>query len=422
MTDREISEGADDLPALLAHHPFFQALTLDAIDALTRSLPSATFAPSTVFVREGEPGDCGYLLVSGTVEVLKALGTDDERSFGLRKPGEIIGEMSLIDPDERRSASVRAQESVTARIITRQDFDALLESSPQLSRYLLHLLSHRLRSSENATIRDLQAKNRALGQAYLDLQIAQEKLVEQEALARELAHAQRIQLQMLPTVLPQVAGAEIGAAIRAARSVGGDFYDVIRLDDDRLAFVIGDVAGKGIPAALYMALASSLVRAEAVQNADPETVVRCVNRHLVERDMESMFVTLLYAEVNLRTRVLRLVRAGHEHPLLWEGERLIVPADAQRSMPLGLVETPLLDVRTVTLAAGATLLMYTDGITDAIDVHAQPFGKSGLLTLVAANLSLPVQALCEAIDDAVRAYQGSMPQFDDVTSLVVRLR
>jgi len=421
MADRETAQDADDLPALLAQHPFFQALTYDAIDALTHKLRRVTFAPATVFMREGEPGDCGYLLVAGSVEILKALGTADERSFGLRKPGEIIGEMSLIDSDERRSASVRAQDAVTALVITRQDLDDLLAHSPQLSHHLLRLLSHRLRNSENATIRDLQAKNTELRQAYFELQSAQEKLVEQEVLARELAHAQRIQLQMLPVTLPQVAGAEIGAAIQAARAVGGDFYDVIRLDDDRLALVIGDVAGKGIPAALYMALASSLVRAEAVQQADPETVVRRVNQHLVARDMESMFVTLLYAEVNLGTRVLQLVRAGHEHPLLWEGEHLLALADAQRSMPLGLVEAPLLDVRTVTLAAASTLLMFTDGVADAIDAHAQPFGKSRLLAHAVGNLHLPAQALGEAIVGAVLAHQGAMPQFDDVTMLVFRL-
>lgn len=421
MTDQEVAQDTGDLATLLARHPFFQALTCDEIEVLTRPLPRIDFAPSTVFVHEGEPGDCGYLLVSGSVEILKALGTADERSFGVRGPGEFIGEMSLIDPDERRSASVRAQGAVTALVVTRQDFDALLAHSPQLSLHLLRLLSQRLRNSENATIRDLQAKNQALRQAYLDLQIAQEKLVEQEVLARELAHAQRIQLQMLPAVLPHIAGAEIGAVIRAARSVGGDFYDVIRLDDDRLALVIGDVAGKGIPAALYMALASSLVRAEAAQSADPETVVRRVNQHLVERDMESMFVTLLYAEVNLRTRVLRLVRAGHEHPLLWENGRLVMLQDGQRSMPLGLVATPLLDVRTVKLPAASTLLMVTDGVADAIDAHTHPFGKVRLLELAAGNLHLSAQALCEAIAGAVLAHQGAMPQFDDVTSLVFRL-
>lgn len=421
MTDQEAAQDVGDLATLLARHPFFQALTRDEIEVLTRPLPRIAIAPSTVFVHEGEPGDCGYLLVAGSVEVIKALGTTDERSFGVRGPGEIIGEMSLIDPDERRSASVRAQSEVTALVVTRQDFDALLAHSPQLSLHLLRLLSQRLRSSENATIRDLQAKNQALSQAYLDLQIAQDKLVEQEVLARELAHAQRIQLQMLPAALPHIAGAEIGAVIRAARSVGGDFYDVIRLDEDRLALVIGDVAGKGIPAALYMALASSLLRAEAVQNADPETVVRRVNQHLVERDMESMFVTLLYAEVNLRTRVLQLVRAGHEYPLLWEQDRPIAFADGQRSVPLGLVETPLLDVRTVTLPAASTLLLFTDGVTDAIDAHTQPFGKTRLFDHAAHNLHLPAQALCEVIVGAVLAHQGTMPQFDDVTALLFRL-
>ena len=134
MTDREPASSVTDQPALLAQHPFFSALAAEEITAVTRRLSHVTIAPSTIFVREGEPGDHVYLLVTGSVEIIKALGTTDERSFGLRGPGDVIGEMSLIDPDARRSASVRAQTAVEAFVITRQEFDALLLQHPRLSR------------------------------------------------------------------------------------------------------------------------------------------------------------------------------------------------------------------------------------------------------------------------------------------------
>lgn len=408
-------------PTLPVQHPFLSVLTSEEAAAVTGSLARAAFAPGTIFVREGMPGDCAYILLAGSVEVVKALGTADERSFGLRGPGDMIGEMSLLDPDETRSASVRAVTPVTALIVTSQHLEPLLQQFPALSLQLLRNLSRRLRTSENATIRDLQEKNSRLNQAYLELKAAQQKIVEQEVLAHELAQAKRIQLRMLPAALPSYPSAKIGAAIRAARSVGGDFYDVFNLGPDRLGLAIGDVSGKGMPAALYMALVSSLLRAEAGQDAAPETVVRRVNKHLCERDMDDMFVTLLYCELDLRTRCLHTVRAGHEHPLLWAGSQLVPPVAAGRAMPLGLIDDPRLEIQDILLPPAATFILYTDGVTDAIDENSRPFGRTRLVETVARNLHLGAQALCDTVVNTVLAYHGIMPQFDDVTLLALQL-
>jgi len=418
-TSEQVTAGGQ--PTLLVQHPFLNVLTDEQIAALTGSLERAAFPPGTTFVREGAPGDCAYILLAGSVEVIKALGTADERSFGLRGPGDTIGEMSLLDPDEPRSASVRTVTPVEALVITRDDLEALLLQFPQASLQLLRNFSRRLRTSENATIRDLQEKNSKLNQAYLELKAAQQKIVEQEVLAHELAQAKRIQLRMLPAALPAYPGAQIGAAIRAARSVGGDLYDVFNLGPARLGFAIGDVSGKGMPAALYMALVSSLLRAEAGQGASPETVVRRVNHHLCARDMDDMFVTLLYCELDLHTRCLQTVRAGHEHPLVWTQSQLVRPATAGRAMPLGIVDTPRLEIQDIILPSAATFVLYTDGVTDAIDENTQPFGRARLVETVEHNLHLGAQALCDCVVNTVLAYHGVMPQFDDVTLLVLRL-
>lgn len=420
-SDPPVQHTAFDRPALLARHPFFSSLSADELKSISRELQNASFAPGTVFVREGDPGDCVYVIVAGQVEIIKALGSPAERSFGMRSPGDTLGEMSLIDPDERRSASVRAISAVEALVITRQQFPALLAQYPQLSLQMLRILSHRLRASENATIRDLQERNQKLSDAYLELKVAQQKIVEQEVLAHELAHAQRIQLQMLPAELPRLVGAEIGAAIRSARSVGGDLYEVIRLDEMRVALAIGDVAGKGIPAALYMALVSSLLRAEAEQGDPPETVVRRVNHHLCARDLDSMFVTLAYAELNVQTRQLQIVRAGHEHPLLWSDRCAIPLPEGGRAMPLGLVNEVRLDVQQIALPAAATFVLYTDGATDAVSVDGKPFGRARLISTIEHNLHLPPQPFCDAVVDTILAYHGVAPQFDDVTLVAVHL-
>ena len=177
-----------------------------------------------------------------------------------------------------------------------------MERFPKLALDVIRILSARLRDSDNATIRDLRDKNLELSQAYADLEAAQQQIIEQEALRRELQHAYQIQQSMLPAALPAVARAwTLGAQMLPARMVGGDFYDVIHLPDaNRLVFLVGDVSGKGIPAALFMALSSSLLRAEACRGTStPVDVLRCVNRQLLDRRMKSMFVTLFYGELNL---------------------------------------------------------------------------------------------------------------------------
>jgi sigma-B regulation protein RsbU (phosphoserine phosphatase) len=176
-----------------------------------------------------------------------------------------------------------------------------------------------------------------------------------------------------------------------------------------------------MPAALYMALVSSLLRAEASQGAPAEIVVRRVNTHLCDRDLDDMFVTLLYCDLNLHTRQLQVIRAGHERPLLWAGGHEVALDAGGRAVALGLVGDPPLDVQEMTLPPDATLLMYTDGVTDAVDENAYPFGRARLRESVANNLQLPTQALCDAIVGKVLAYHGLMPQFDDIAVMALRL-
>ncbi len=145
--------------------------------------------------------------------------------------------------------------------MTRADFEALVRKHPRLAFEFTREMSARLRSSENATIRDLQAKNRQLSQAYQELKAAQEQLVEQEKLAHELEIARHIQASLLPKELPVIPGWQVSAYWQPARAVGGDFYDFIVYPDGLIGMVIADVSGKGVPAALVMATTRSVFRA-----------------------------------------------------------------------------------------------------------------------------------------------------------------
>ena len=406
--------------SIIGRVPLFAALPPDELERLAASLGEVAFPADTVLFREGERGDRFYILLSGQIAIIKALGTDDERLLGVRGAGEFVGEMSLLSQDGLRTASVCAHGDVQVLELTRADFDALLQRHPTLAYEMLRVLSTRLRASHDTAIQDLHEKNRRLAQAYADLQAAQARIIEQEKLARELALASEIQESMLPRVLPRMAGFEIGARMIPARMVGGDFYDVIPLDEERLGVVVGDVSGKGVPAALFMALVCSLLRAEAIRTPSAEEALRVVNHHLADRNAKRMFVTVLYGILHRATRELAFVRAGHELPLVLDACGDIQQPVPGRGHPLGLFPNPMLDAQTMILPAGGTLLLYSDGVTEAMDAAGELFGVERVAETMRGSAGDSAQVLCDRLVQALVAYAGGAPQADDITLLAVR--
>ena len=405
---------------LLQHVPLLGSLPPGELADIAATLREQRYPAGAVLFHEGDYGDRFYIVLSGRIEIVKALGTADERLLGLRGAGEFVGEMSLLSRDGLRTASVRVYEDARVLELTRADFDALLHRHPLLAYEMLRVLSIRLRESHDLAIRDLHEKNERLAQAYADLQAAQALIIEQETLERELRLARETQESMLPRALPRMAGFDIGARMVAARQVGGDFYDVIPLGPDRLGVVIGDVSGKGMPAALFMALVSSLLRVEAQRNDTPEQVLRVVNQHLLSHDARSMFVTVLYGVLCRDSGEFAFVRAGHELPLLLGagGERLT--PEMGRGHPLGLFPAPLLDAQTVRLPPGGTLLLYTDGVTEAMDACDELFGSQRIVEAVRGARDASAQQLCDRLVQAVADYHGPAAQADDITLLAVR--
>jgi len=407
--------------ALLKHVPLFVSLPPSALADMAVSLQENRYSAGTVLFREGDYGDRFYIVLDGEIAIVKALGSDDERLLGRRGAGEFVGEMSLLSRDGLRTASVRVEADARVLELTRADFDALLHRYPLLAYEMLRVLSVRLRESHDIAIRDLHEKNVRLTQAYADLQAAQARIIEQETLERELRLARETQESMLPRALPRLAGLDIGARMVAARMVGGDFYDVFPLGPDRLGVVIGDVSGKGMPAALFMALVSSLLRAEALRgDTTPEQALRIVNRHLLSRDARSMFVTLLYGVLGRETREFAFVRAGHEMPLLLDAAGTLLTPEMGRGHALGLFLNPVLDIQAVQLPAGGTLLLYTDGVNEAMDAHGQLFGTERIVAAMRGARQASAQQLCDQIVQVVTEYRGLAAQADDITLVAVR--
>jgi serine phosphatase RsbU (regulator of sigma subunit) len=374
-----------------------------------------------------------YIVLEGEVAIVKAPDTPDERQLDLFGPGEFVGEMGLLNEDGRRTASVRAVRDVQVLELTRADFDALLQRHPTLAHGMLRVMSNRLRTVGEAVTRDLREKNRQLtqafddlrrqnvqlAQAYADLAAAQAQLIEKEALERELRVARETQESILPRVLPQPRGVKVGARMVPAREVAGDFFDVFYLDDDTLGLVVGDVCDKGVPAAIFMALTRSLLRAEARRSPTPGETLRRVNVHLQEMNAAGMFVTVLYGVLRIPNGRFSYARAGHELPLVWDAEQRLVPITRSIGHPLGLLASPDLDIQEIDLPPGSTLLLYTDGATEAIDAQGAFFGLERLTQVVGLALGESAQHLCDRLIEALRLYRGTAPQADDITLLAV---
>ena len=209
----------------------FKSLSPQALKELESSMQLKTLLDGEILFREKEIGSCFYIIVSGKVEVIKALGTGEERLLNVIGPGMFTGELSLMVKDSLRSASVRALGETSLLELHRDRFEQMIETQPAIALQVMKEVCERWKITDESASHDLRKKNAELEKAYNDLKAAQNELIEKEKLEHELNMAKEIQMSILPQkiVLPQ--GCEAGAKMVPAKAVGGDFYDIIPLED-----------------------------------------------------------------------------------------------------------------------------------------------------------------------------------------------
>jgi sigma-B regulation protein RsbU (phosphoserine phosphatase) len=232
-------------------------------------------------------------------------------------------------------------------------------------------------------------------------------------LQEEQDEARRIQQNLLPRTAPALPGFEFEAACAPAGAVGGDWYDYIQLPGGRVALVLADVSGKGMPAALLMSAARGIVRSLAPLCDSPGEVLARVNQVLLDDILTGRYVTMIYAVLDPSSRILSYANAGHPWPLLCHGDG-VVPLHTDAGMPLGLLPGKFTE-HTVKLCRNFRLLFYTDGISEALNCQDQEFGQDRLVEFMAKH-DCSVSRLMEAI----RAFHGSCPQKDDATVVLLR--
>jgi serine phosphatase RsbU (regulator of sigma subunit) len=361
---------------------------------------------------EGDPVEHFSILLEGQVEIIRSLGAPEERLLAAVGSGEFLGEMSVFQAQPRRTAAALARVQTRSLHIPTSDFLALLQRRPKLAIHILQELTERISNNEAVNIRNLQEQNRRLEQAYRELQAAQALLIEKEKLEHELALARRIQEQTLPAVLPDLPGWWLNACWLPAHQVSGDFYDVCVHHDTELRFLIADVSGKGVPAALVMATTRAILHTLMAHVDAPGALLAAANDLLLAEMPQNMFVACFYATLELSTGRLRFANAGQNLPYHLAAAGLL-PLQAV-GFPLGLVPGADYPEGQTVLQPGDGLLLYSDGLVEAHNEARQMFGNVRLATFLTTRPN-PLSDLHGLLDEVRRFTAPSDAQEDDIT-------
>jgi len=249
----------------------------------------------------------------------------------------------------------------------------------------------------------------------------QRTTAEKTRLIKELEIAKGIQRSFLPEKEPEISGIDISASNVAATEVGGDFYDFIPIAKDQWGLTIADVAGKGVPAALFMALSRTLVRASTTGNPNVSESIEKANELICADAKTGMFVTLFYAILDAKKKRLRYVNAGHNPPLLLKQQKGNTVLLKAKGIALGVIEDIELEEEEIQLEKGDLITLFTDGVTEAINQKEEQFGQQRLLSLIEKNRGLSAREIISKIEAEVTAFSGGQPQFDDITLMIIKI-
>lgn len=273
-----------------------------------------------------------------------------------------------------------------------------------------------------------------------DLQITIDKAIEQIQYIRsaqkehnqlvdiqgDLNVAKEIQHAILPHTFilktPNADMVDIYASMNAAKDVGGDFYDFFMIDDEHLAFTMADVSGKGVPAAIFMAVSRTLIKATGMRGVSSDECMRIANDMLCGESVDSMFVTVFYGIYNLKTGEIDFTNAGHNPPYIMHNDGSVEALPVAGNIVLGAFEGLPFTPGKTKLEQGEALFMFTDGVTEAENIDHKQFGEPLLEETLRGLCGSESQKVVDAINEKVKDFAGDAPQSDDVTILTIRRR
>ncbi len=248
----------------------------------------------------------------------------------------------------------------------------------------------------------------------------QRETVNRERLEHEISLARQIQRTFLPDTLPEIPGWELAATWLTARQVGGDFYDVIELPGSKLGLFIADVSDKGIPAAIFMAVTRTLVRAVVYNTPSPAETMRRVNALIIPDNKESMFVTAFYGVLSLDSGEFTYANAGHNPPVWMKGKHRAFEALERTGAALGIIEELEMEERTIKLEIEDFVLLYTDGLTEAFSPEDDLYGEARLRKVLKKMAATSSKGMLSKVEASVNLFMGNLAAADDLTMLAVK--
>jgi phosphoserine phosphatase RsbU/P len=428
-----------ELRAAIRAASAFRDLSDDNLTFLIEAAELQTFDPDAALMVQGEISDCAMLILKGEVTVSADSARGAIPISTLHAPS-LVGELGAL-AQLPRSATARACTPVTALRFGRAALVEVAHATPSLLIDVIGRMGERMRKFNGAISLYTHALG-ALERHELDPALLEElrnpipdltdfgqtfgRMAEQLVLRRqrddEMASAAVIQRALLPRVkqFADESGLDVWAAMTPARDVGGDFFDLVPLADGRVAVGIGDVCGKGVPAALFMGITKTLIRINLRENPNLPAAITKANAFLADNNAGQLFATVLYAAYDPRSGALEYCNCGHLPALIRRpgGRVETLPTGG---LPVGLFEPMKMIVHNAKLRAGDVFFLYTDGVTEAEDPEARQFGEERLEGLLRQN-SRGIRAThwIARIEAAVREFARGRPQFDDITCLALR--
>lgn len=398
----------------------------------------AVAAGDTLF-RQGDIGDAAYVLLEGALEVWVDIGAE-RVCMAVLEPPQLVGEIAVF-ADQPRIATVIARGPTTVLVIERDALLGLVRKSGNAAQAIIADLGKRL-GTVNTPLAFLSTATQLLRTEQIDPEALTEMarnvgtlgpfadtfttMVEEirskQDRRQDMAMAKRIQDSVLPKSLsldPDKAG--VIATVRPMKEVGGDLYDYFMIDERHLAFAVADVSGKGVPAALFMMMFHTALRAVARSGLPPDEVLNRVNAQLAEDNAECMFVTAFFAILDIETGDLTYANAGH-NPTYRIGAEHRCETLPAAGMAVGLMEGVRYKAQSLRLAPNDRLFLYSDGVTEAFSSSRAMFGEERLERLLEEKASLPLEGWMGSVLEAVDHFAEGAEQSDDITCLALVFR
>lgn len=243
---------------------------------------------------------------------------------------------------------------------------------------------------------------------------------EKERIGAELNVATQIQADMLPRIFPPFPDRnefDIFASMTPAKEVGGDFYDFFLIDDNHLGMVMADVSGKGVPAALFMVIAKTLIKNRAQMGGGPSEILQYVNEQLCQGNEAELFVTVWFAILDITTGKGMAANAGHEHPVIRRANGEYELVQYRHSPAIAVMEDIRFKEHEFEMHPGDSLFVYTDGVTEATNAKNELYGTERMLKALNSEMDADPKKLLQNVQDGINAFVGNAPQFDDITMM-----